>query len=357
MKALLATIEYPPQTGGVSNYYENLVKFWPAGELRVLDNQNNQLLARHFWPKWRRSFFALKRELKYQKPEWLVVGQILPLGTVVWLLSFFYSFRYCLIFHGMDLELAFSGRKKYLSRKIINRASKIVCANNFTAERLKTFNPAWAEKIAVVNPGISPEAENFVLGGANAGFNLLSVGRLVKRKGVDQVLKALEILEASEKNKSWWKDLHYFIVGAGSEDEYLRAIVKTSSADLQSKITFTGAVVGEEKWRLLNACSVFVMPSRNIAGDFEGFGIVYLEAGLCGKPVLAGRAGGVSDAVIHGETGLLVNPEDPGAIAQAIKKLAENEDLRQELGRKGQAHARSFFWPKQAEKFQQFLLK
>ena len=189
------------------------------------------------------------------------------------------------------------------------------------------------------------------------GFNLLSVGRLVKRKGVDQVLKALEILEASEKNKSWWKDLHYFIVGAGSEDEYLRAIVKTSSADLQSKITFTGAVVGEEKWRLLNACSVFVMPSRNIAGDFEGFGIVYLEAGLCGKPVLAGRAGGVSDAVIHGETGLLVNPEDPGAIAQAIKKLAENEDLRQELGRKGQAHARSFFWPKQAEKFQQFLLK
>jgi len=161
MKTLLITTDNLSNTGGVSHYYQHLKKFWPGGKLEVLDNSSNQLLSHRFWPKWRKSFSAISQNLKTQKPEWLLVGQILPLGIVVFFLSFFYSFKYCLIFHGMDLSLAFSGRKKFFSRLIIGRANKIVCANSYTAEKLKSFNPLWAKKITVINPGVSPEDEFF----------------------------------------------------------------------------------------------------------------------------------------------------------------------------------------------------
>lgn len=357
MKTLLVTTENLANTGGVSHYYYHLAKFWAGGEMKVLDNSGERLLSPRFWPKWRRSFSAISSELKSQRPEWLLVGQVLPLGTVAYVLSFFYSFKYCLIFHGMDLSLAFIGRKKFLSRLIINRAHKIVCANNFTAEKLKALNYSWSEKITVVNPGISPEDEQFAQPINPNSFNLLSLGRLVKRKGIDKTIVALGILEKDHQDKAWWAGLTYTIAGAGQDEEYLKKIVAHTSASLQSKIKFVGQIVDQEKWQLLNNCSVFIMPARDIDGDFEGFGIVYLEAGLCQKPVIAGRAGGVPDAVADGENGLLLDPENPEEIAQAIRKLAEDESLRKTLGEQGKNRAKTFFWPQQAEKFYQFLLK
>ena len=357
MKTLLITTDNLNNTGGVSHYYSHLTKFWPNQELAVLDNTDERLLAKSFWPKWRKSFGEIKKELKSSSAEWLLVGQVLPLGTVAYLLSFFQPLKYCLIFHGMDLSLAFSGRKKFISRLIINRAAKIVCANNFTAEKLKEKNPKWAEKIFVVNPGISPEDKNFVQMSASDNFNLLSLGRLVRRKGIDQTIAALEILEKNCATKNWWSEFTYTIAGTGPDEEYLKNLVSQLSKNLQQKIIFTGLVDNEKKWQLLNQCSVFIMPSRNIAGDFEGFGIVYLEAGLCQKPVIAGNSGGVADAVLDSETGFLLNPESPADLAQAIQTLAEDENLRTRMGQQGKIHAQSFFWNIQAEKFSQFLLK
>ncbi|MFZ4648857.1 MAG: glycosyltransferase family 4 protein [Patescibacteria group bacterium] len=357
MKTLLITIDNLSNTGGVSHYYYHLKKFWPTNDLKVLDDSDHQLLANRFWLKWRKSFSSISQELKKQKPEWVLVGQVLPLGTVAYLLSFVYPFKYCLIFHGMDLSLAFSGRKKFLSRLIINRANKIVCANNFTAEKIKKINSRWAEKICVINPGISPEDEQFVKPISSSNFKLLSVGRLVKRKGIDQTILALQILQNNFFDKPWWSGLTYTIAGEGPDKEYLKKIIAHVSENLQKKIVFSGLVSEEEKWQLLNNCSVFIMPARDISGDFEGFGIVYLEAGLCQKPVIAGLAGGVPDAVVDGETGFLLNPESSEDIARAIRTLAEDESLREKLGKSGQARAKTFFWNLQAEKFYKFLLK
>ena len=356
MKTLLITIDNLSNTGGVSHYYSHLVKFWPNQELTVLDNSAGKLLAKNFWPKWFKSIFAVKKELKASAADWLLVGQILPLGTVAYLLSLFQPLKYCLVFHGMDLSLAFSGRKKFISRLIVNRATKIVCANNFTANKLKEINPAWATKIFVVNPGISPEDEKFVQAVTSNNFNLLSLGRLVRRKGIDQVIAALEILEKNCATKNWWSGFTYTIAGTGPDEEYLKNLVNKLSENLRQKIIFTGLVENEKKWELLNRCSAFIMPSRNIAGDFEGFGIVYLEAGLCQKPVIAGNSGGVADAVIDGETGFLLNPESAEDLAKAIQVLAEDENLRHKMGQQGKIHAQSFFWNSQAEKFYQFLI-
>ncbi|MBU4015184.1 glycosyltransferase family 4 protein [Patescibacteria group bacterium] len=98
-------------------------------------------------------------------------------------------------------------------------------------------------------------------------------------------------------------------------------------------------------------CDIFIMPARNIKGDFEGFGIVYLEANLAGKPVIAGNSGGARDAVENGVNGLLVNPEDINEISNAIIKLAQDENLRKKLGEQGRERSiREFSWEKQAEK-------
>lgn len=90
------------------------------------------------------------------------------------------------------------------------------------------------------------------------------------------------------------------------------------------------------------------MPARSINGDFEGFGIVYLEANLYGKPVIAGCSGGVSDAVINNKTGLLVNPENISEIAKAIKELIGNPEKRINLGKFGRERAiNDFSWATQ----------
>src|SRR5262249_18368371 len=103
---------------------------------------------------------------------------------------------------------------------------------------------------------------------------------------------------------------------------------------------------------------VFVMPSRqNLeACDVEGFGLVYLEASACGKPVVAGRSGGASDAVLDGETGLLVDPNNPLEVANALERLLTNKDLAHALGRQGRSRLiGTFEWPQIANRVQEII--
>ncbi len=116
-------------------------------------------------------------------------------------------------------------------------------------------------------------------------------------KGVDMVIKAIASLNQEIQEK-----ISYIVVGTGEAESYLKDL----AAELKVKVTFTGEVSELEKWSFLSLCDIFIMPARSIDGDFEGFGIVYLEANIYGKPVIAGRSGGVSDAVLHNESGLLV---------------------------------------------------
>ena len=115
---------------------------------------------------------------------------------------------------------------------------------------------------------------------------------------------------------------------------------------------FLGEVDDRELPALYQTADVFVMPSRDLYGQpIEGLGLVYLEANLCGLPVIAGDTGGVSDAVVDGETGLLVNPEDPAAIASAIVRLLSDSDLAAQLAAAGRARVlEEFTWERVAER-------
>lgn len=359
MKTLLITLEYPPFHGGVSSYYGNMAKYWPIEEkLIVADNNRGELMPNNKTLSWLSSFPLLKRKLDNGGFDRLLVGQILPLGTVAYLVSLFHPIKYTIFLHGMDLAFALrSPRKRFLSKLILKRADKIICANSYVKDRLLETWPQFEDKLGVVNPGIeggAPDTDKYSLQEIKNSYNLegktvlLSLGRLVKRKGADRTIEALaHIPEEKAKN------LIYFIAGAGPREEYLKGLVPLRYA---KKIIFLGELSEEEKWAWLRLCDIFIMPSRDISGDFEGFGIVYLEANLCGKPVIAGNSGGVKDAVIDGKTGIMVDPEKVDSIGSAITVLLDNPELRDKLGQQGRERAlKEFNWEGQTKKIWQFI--
>jgi phosphatidylinositol alpha-1,6-mannosyltransferase len=359
MKTLLFTLEYPPFHGGVANYYGNLAKYWPIEEkLLVLDNNRGEIMARNSFLSWWPAIFTLKRKLNQEKIDYLLVGHILPLGTVAYLVSCLRPIKYTVFLHGMDLALALrSERKRFISKLILKRADKIICANTYVQEKLFEFLPELAEKTGIVNPGIEtgvPDTDPYDLREIKSTYNLegktvlLSLGRLVKRKGVDRTIEALAHVSEEES-----RDLIYFIAGAGPREAYLKKLVPLRYA---KKIIFLGELSDSEKWAWLKLCDIFIMPSRDISGDFEGFGIVYLEANLCGKAVIAGNSGGVRDAVIDGVTGLMVDSDKVDAIGESILRLAKDPILREKLGTQGRDRAvKEFNWEKQALRICQFI--
>jgi phosphatidylinositol alpha-1,6-mannosyltransferase len=345
MKTFLLTLEYLPFKGGVANYYSHLVKYWPS-EMTVVTN--HELIKKKYLIPWLAAFFKLKNILKKNPESLILIGQVLPLGTVAWLNYLIRPYKYVVFLHGMDFSFALKkSRKAYLMDKSLARAHKIVCANSYVADLLKKWRPAYESKILIINPGVddvATVADPLLLEKYhnNNKIILLSLGRLVKRKGVDKVLEALALLDKELSDK-----ILYLIAGTGESEIYLKEL----AAKLKTEVIFTGEVSEPEKWALLDLCDIFIMPAREINGDFEGFGIVYLEANLCGKPVIAGRSGGVSDAVSHEESGLLINPDNIQEISVAIKNLVDNKTEREKLGRAGRERALDKFkWQTQITK-------
>lgn len=359
MKTLLFTLEYPPFHGGVANYYGNLAKYWPISEkMSILNNDKGELNKGSGFLSWWPALFSLHRKLSKEEFGCLLVGQILPLGTVAYIISWLKPIKYTVFLHGMDFALAIkSPRKQFLSKLILRRADKIICANSYVQDRLIEFLPEASVKTRIVNPGIeggAPAIEASDILEIKNQYHLenktvlLSLGRLVKRKGVDMTIEALSLIPEEQS-----KDIIYFIAGAGPREEYLKKLVPPR---LLNKIIFLGSLSNQEKWTWLKICDIFVMPSRDISGDFEGFGIVYLEANLSGKPVIAGNSGGVRDAVVDGVSGLMVDPEKIPEIKETIINLVKNPELRDRLGHDGKARAlKDFDWENQAIKVWQFI--
>jgi len=156
---------------------------------------------------------------------------------------------------------------------------------------------------------------------------IITVSNLGERKGHDMVLKALpEVIKVIP-------NLIYFIVGTGSTRGSLEELVK--SLGLDNYVKFLGYTPKKYLPSYYHLSDLFIMPNREVGSSVEGFGIVFIEANACKKPVIAGRSGGALDAVVDGKTGLLVNPEDRIDIAKALIKLLSNEKLAKQMGEAG----------------------
>jgi glycosyltransferase involved in cell wall biosynthesis len=123
----------------------------------------------------------------------------------------------------------------------------------------------------------------------------------------------------------------YLIAGLPSRRKELRQLALDLGVD--DHVVFLGQVPQEELPYLYNLADVFVLVSRRSSGQVEGFGIVAVEAALCGTPAIVSRDCGLEEAVVENETAFVVNPDDPEATAEAITQLLADDDLRMRMGR------------------------
>jgi phosphatidylinositol alpha-1,6-mannosyltransferase len=210
-----------------------------------------------------------------------------------------------------------------------------------------------------IAPGIS--IDHFVPGEKNVGllnkYNLqnklviICVGRLVHRKGQDRLIQAMPKIVNQLSNA------HLVIVGEGPRGAHLKKLVAKNQ--LENSVTFVGRVSYDQLPMYLQLGDVFAMPARSrfFGLEVEGLGIVYLEASSCGLPVIAGASGGAPDAVLQGESGLVVDGNDPCAIASSVLTLLQDAELRGAMSKRGREWAQSqWSWKIWGKRFSQLLL-
>ncbi len=170
---------------------------------------------------------------------------------------------------------------------------------------------------------------------------ILTTARLHPRKGQLELARALGDLPETLRQR-----VIYQLAGPGDQ-RYLARVKHTCHARGLT-CEYLGNVSPEQLAAVYAGCDVFAMTPRRLKGSVEGFGIVYLEAGLHGKPVVAWRSGGVADAVVDGKTGLLVDEGDQAGLTAALGRLVADAALGQRLGAEGRRHAMTFDWNKTA---------
>jgi len=171
--------------------------------------------------------------------------------------------------------------------------------------------------------------------GLDGKQTILTVGRLVERKGHDMIIKALPGVQQRAGPTL------YVIAGTGPQEAKLRKLA--ADVGCERDVVFTGYLAEHDLPSLYAACDVFAMPSRALdqRDGVEGFGIVFLEAGACGKPVIGGRSGGIADAVADEVTGLLVDPVDVHDVADALVRLLVQKEQAHQFGQRGRRRAES----------------
>ena len=280
----------------------------------------------------------------------------LPEGLVAWAVARL-TFRPVVIYaHGEELTTWGKGGKYKAMRFALRHADTVIANSDFTRQELLGMG-IREERIVLINPGV--DVERFRPGlpcddlkqhiGLAPGERLiLSVGRLSRRKGFDMVIRSLPELI------SQGIAVRYVLIGIGEDHDYL--INLSREMGVKDRVHLLGDVSPEDLPRWYNACDIFAMPNREINGDTEGFGMVFIEAAACGKAAIAGLAGGTGAAVIDGQTGLRVTGDSPDEVTQAFHKFFVDEALLLRLSNNGQARARQHFsWDAIARKTEEIM--
>ena len=240
-----------------------------------------------------------------------------------------------------------------VKRSIFQNAAGVFAVSHCTAALAELECGVPREKIEVVFNGVDCDAfypepphgglvEKYGLRGQRV---LMTVCRLEDYKGVDQVIAALPMVVKKFPNTI------YLVCGEGPDRNRLEAL--SQQHGVRKNVVFTGAIPFGGLRDYYNLAECFIMPSRVDLNtpNVEGFGIVFLEAAACGKPVIAGNTGGIPDAVENGRNGWLVNPTDNGAIAGAILECFSDPGKASAYGQFGRERAaKSFTWDHTARK-------
>jgi phosphatidylinositol alpha-1,6-mannosyltransferase len=275
----------------------------------------------------------------------------LPEGLVAWTVARL-TFRPVVIYaHGEELTTWGRGGKYKAMCFALRHADRVVANSEHTRDTLLSMGIDVARTtiiypgvdVSIFRPGLDTTGLRESLGIGPDDKLVFSVGRLSRRKGFDQMILAVAQL------RDVGLALHYVIAGIGEDADYLDGLIEEHN--VRGVVHRIGAVSEADLPRWMNACDVFAMPNREINGDNEGFGMVFIEAAACGKPAIAGKAGGTGAAVIDGKTGIRVDGESIESVRSALERVLRDNALAERLGQEGwQRVHREFSWSSVASK-------
>jgi phosphatidyl-myo-inositol dimannoside synthase len=363
MKVCLLTNDYPPLMGGISAYvgglhqginalgHECRLLFFPVNS--KIKAEGEGVITHPVKGNWTlMRLLSSKRAMskyreKIREADLVIVSAWSPLGVAYKALFPPPKPRSLLLTYGNDvLEPMRSAKYKRRMRETFEYFDLLAAISHYTASLCHRVTD---KRVAVIGGGLDRRflevTKKTDMAKEDAGFTILSVGRLIERKGCGLVLQSLNRIRHS------LSDWRYVIIGSGPYETDLRRMI--SEFALQANVMILNDVDDRDLINWYGAADLFVMVSREMPdhGEVEGLGLVYMEAGAARLPVIAGRSGGVADAVKEGLNGILVDPYSEEELSEALLKLFRESRLRRELGDHGRRLAEDEWrWEKVAER-------
>jgi len=359
---LLVTFDPPSNVGGIEGRVEGYVKELPkrgirADVLALSPDYKSRIGA--LWgarqyelsskpTRALRSLMATERILQNRNLDsvFLISGAITLYGNALLAESRLMHRRTAVLFYGKDILQARRGLLGRIMMRLSILLSNAVFTNSrFTASLL----PSLArKKQRELYPSVDPRLSSEGLQDLGTRNRILFVGRLIKRKGADDLIDAFRLI--SEDFPDWSLD----IVGDGSERKRLERLV--ADLGLGMRVEFFGSLTGKALHDRYRLCDIVVMPSKRLSDDVEGFGTVFLEAGVFGKPSVGTFSGGIPESIVSGETGFLVREGDAKQLGKALKNLLSDPDLRSRMGRKARERVlKDFTWERSTRRLEEGL--
>ena len=367
-RTLLVTNDFPPRVGGIQRTLEALWHHLPADRLGVFcpdadgahTDASRTYDAAQPYPIFRQPERTLwptpatgarvRSAVREMDAEVVLFGATYPLGLLGPRLAASGT-PYLSAAHGFEYWLSVTPGSNALMRRATSRAARVpVMCSEFIARTVRTAVPARVP-VSVLYPGADlrvfrPDLATEDLRerhGIGARPLVVCVSRLVARKGQDVLIRGMGHLRRTVP------DAALLIVGGGPYERTLRRLAASAPA---GSVFFAGQVSEQDLPRYYALGDVFAMPCRTrLAGlEVEGWGNVFIEAAACARPVVVGDSGGAREALVDGETGILVDGTDVEGVAEAVGRLLADPGLARKLGEAGRARVeRAHAWPQIAE--------
>jgi len=361
---LLVTNDFPPSVGGIQRTLEALAREFPPDRIGVFcpaspDDGTYDASApfrmfrqpdRFLWPT-RDVASRVGHAAREIDARVILFGATYPLGLLGPHLAG-EGLPYVAGAHGFEYWLSIAPGTHTLMRRATSRAARVaVMCSAFIARTVRTAVPTDVP-VSVLYPGADVERFRPDLETADirSSFGVgdrplvVCVSRLVPRKGQDVLIRAMPSIRRR------MPDARLLIVGRGPYEPSLRALAAVAPP---GAVSFAGEVSERDLPRYYAAGDVFAMPCRTRAAglEVEGWGNVFIEAAACGRPVVVGDSGGAREAVVDGETGLLVDGRNVSEVAAAVGTLLSEPELAAKMGDAGRDRVlRSHTWPRIAER-------
>lgn len=351
---LFITNDFGPRAGGIETFVHGLIERLPKGSVIVYTSAQEN--SAEFDAKWLHDFgvevirdrskillptprvtMACRKILRDRNLTRVAFGAAAPLGLMARFLKSAGAAKIVALTHGHEVWWAkvvpFSLLIRFMSKDI----DSITYLGDYTkGEISKALSKNDLSKLVQIAPGI--DIDHFApvdSSGLRLELGLteksviISVGRLVHRKGQDQLIASLPAIRAEIPN------VHLVLVGVGPYQEHLEKLA--AKLNVTDCLTFIGRINYSDLPKYICIGDIFAMPSRSrfFGLEVEGLGIVYLEASACGLPVVGGKSGGAPDAVLIGESGLVVDGTSKTEIAEACIELLSNPELCAVMGATG----------------------